>query len=487
MTDRVHKYLLLFALMLIWGAGLVTYLHPIGDILLAYRKTPLDPLGQLGMSVNLLKWVLCLVPLFTSCIILAALSTNRLLQVLHLSVVAAIAVAVLINIGLLSQVQLVALVYLGLWVLYYLLTLVAGSMAGSSTSRHLKAFVYLLSLGALLLSAGEFTLRSTKRFTSYAEHNGVRHQSVFSMTSGHDHTYRSTQANDTLVFKVAEFEQIFTRNPERIFDTAIPPKNETEFRILALGDSFTQGIGAVNSTTATSHNTPPDSSWTELLEQKTNSVAPNIKTRVINAGIAGSDIIHQYYLAEVLIPLYQPDLVLLALNRSDHTDIATKGGEERFATGGLTYRTAPYSEVLYANFHLYRFYIHQICGYDVTSFTAPDKKRESEENIINIIERKIYALQALANTHHTGLVVVFHPTVHEIAANQLVLEAVMNNVKDSVAVVDLLQRLNEMGINATNCNQYFWPIDYHHNAKGYNAFAEALLPKAIGWINNHER
>lgn len=131
-------------------------------------------------------------------------------------------------------------------------------------------------------------------------------------------------------------------------------QNQNGFRILCLGDSFTEGDGA-----------PSDSSWVKELTRKLDE---NFDTNflVYNAGVCGSDVYFDNKILEnVLYKTFKPDFVIQAINASDVTDIIYRGGQDRFNTDGTTScKDCPKWEKLYQYSYLFRGLIRTIGGYD---------------------------------------------------------------------------------------------------------------------------
>lgn len=72
----------------------------------------------------------------------------------------------------------------------------------------------------------------------------------------------------------------------------------------------------------------------------------------------------------------------------------------------------------------------------------------------------------------------FYPIKNEVLKkqytnwNELLNYCKINNIK----TVDLLDfYVNEVGMNSTNIHNFYWKKDGHHNAKGYEKFAEGIF------------
>ncbi len=81
----------------------------------------------------------------------------------------------------------------------------------------------------------------------------------------------------------------------------IGPKREGEFRILALGDSFTWGDGI----------TDPARIWPELLEAKLKADLKREKIRVVNLGMCGFTTVNEFELFVRMGQNLNPDLVIV--------------------------------------------------------------------------------------------------------------------------------------------------------------------------------
>src|SRR3989344_1100452 len=86
-------------------------------------------------------------------------------------------------------------------------------------------------------------------------------------------------------------------------------KGKSEFRVVFIGDSFTEGWGLSYEDT-----------FTKLVENKLKAEYPETKWSVFNAGVASYSPITEYaYIKKRIIPL-KPDLVVLLLDGSDFHD-----------------------------------------------------------------------------------------------------------------------------------------------------------------------
>jgi len=100
-----------------------------------------------------------------------------------------------------------------------------------------------------------------------------------------------------------EFSYVASINSMGFRDHEVIDSN-TNFRILVLGDSFTYGWGV-----------PLDKTWIKQLEEKLNQQGFDVE--VVNLGKPGAGPVEFAQIAEIAIPLLQPDMVMIALQQTD--------------------------------------------------------------------------------------------------------------------------------------------------------------------------
>jgi hypothetical protein len=101
-----------------------------------------------------------------------------------------------------------------------------------------------------------------------------------------------------------EFEHYATFNSLNLRDSEIAPKKRGEFRICAIGDSFTFGLGVDEEKTFVRRSE-------HLLRQRVEQVGLPINVRIINCGVGGGPYKQHDWLREVGVTL-KPDLVVQA-------------------------------------------------------------------------------------------------------------------------------------------------------------------------------
>lgn len=275
------------------------------------------------------------------------------------------------------------------------------------------------------------------------------------------------------LIKKPEYSFLFPTNSFGMPDVEWPVcKEDGEARILALGDSFTEGDGA-----------PHDSNYPSLLKQMLKDAEINQFT-VMNGGVSGSDpFLNFVALRDLLLP-YKPDIVLQELSSDDiTTDIVIRGGMERFLPNGKQkFKDGPWWEFIYAVNYLSRFYFHHV-GYNEILRKGYPSKEESRE-----INSKLNALfsdfDSLSKVNGIRLIIFLKPDREEIMANKyrydftLILTHLQKNL--NVEFFDLLP-FYQQHITRSNSDvkDYFWVYDGHHNSKGYKMMAEGIYSYLI--------
>ena len=179
------------------------------------------------------------------------------------------------------------------------------------------AYMYRNTQIALLtlivgLSLAEIYFRMEGRYASYSERIGTSgYVSPFDAT-GKKCDYTAPPFYN-FNYKQNEFNTAWRANNEGFKDKVfIVPKKR--IRIMLLGDSFTEGIGADN-----------DSS---LPKQLSYILDDSFATpfEVWNCGMSGSDPVFEFRTFQDKLLRYAPDMVTVVINASDITDVITRGG-----------------------------------------------------------------------------------------------------------------------------------------------------------------
>lgn len=305
----------------------------------------------------------------------------------------------------------------------------------------------------------EIVCRIKGNHLSYNERTGAGgYTSPFETDEqGWTHSY---DANESRVLKRNEFTDSWTANEDGLKEKNVIAKKDKQ-RILVLGDSFTEGVGA-----------PPDSSYPRILETL---LGANVQ--VINAGIGGSDIFFEYKLMLFLQPKYKPDLILLTLNSSDLFEYLTRGGFERFKENNkVKYREAPWYEPLYVHSLLVRLLVHDIFHRDFSFIKQQDYDKElsiAKAAMCSAID----SFQIFCSQNHLQFTLVFHPFYPDIIHPEAyqMKSLVTYCRKKNILYVDELDYLQQKNINAQNWKTIYWQSDGHFKSKGYELLAQCAF------------
>jgi lysophospholipase L1-like esterase len=113
-------------------------------------------------------------------------------------------------------------------------------------------------------------------------------------------------------FRTTDFTYTARINNWGLREREIAPERDGKYRILAIGDSFTYGWGVESEQT-----------WLRLMEERMVKDGYNVET--INCGKPGEGPPFYATLAEKVIPLFKPDLVIVGMLMGD--DVAAAGPE----------------------------------------------------------------------------------------------------------------------------------------------------------------
>lgn len=238
------------------------------------------------------------------------------------------------------------------------------------------------------------------------------------------------------------------------------------YRIITMGDSFTEGVGA-----------PADSTYPELLQAIL--TAKGQKVEVLNAGVGGSDPIFSYKnMSERLLP-YKPNLVVQTISENDIlNDFGIRGGFERFKTDSTLQRPEQSKlEIIYAISYTARVFL-DLAGYNYSAPYCMNEQSDclAEKNVI--LKDVITRYSMLAEANGFNVLLVFYPTKYEgsdgeyyldfAAAKKLVAE------QKAIAEYDLMPCYVGAFKNSSGYEAFYWNHDGHHNAAGYRLMAQCI-------------
>ena len=324
---------------------------------------------------------------------------------------------------------------------------------GNKTRNNIR--ILILSIFTSIL-AGEVILRISGKYDSYREQKG----DFF-----YNFIYETVRLDNETLFEIFDDNYKATKP----HDTEFERKSNDEFRILGLGDSFTEGVG-----------TSPDSTWLKLLEKKLREKNANQTIKTFNAGLSGNDPFFEYLLLKEKLLVYKPDLVIVAMNNSDIIETIARGGMERFQPDStIIFKKGPWFETLFGMSYLCRLFVFEVLQYDWLFLSESERKGEEIEAL-----NKIYACMLkfgiLAKAEDLEILLIFHPMIEEVVSGNFLFKKMINKLSNeaSLETLDLLDFFqNETIMNKNNASSYYWEIDKHHNSKGYELFAAGVEKK----------
>jgi hypothetical protein len=269
------------------------------------------------------------------------------------------------------------------------------------------------------------------------------------------HLY-TLEANVALNYQTPEYN--YTGDTSNYLGLRGSPPLRTTSNLLALGDSYTESMGA-----------PHDSTYPLLLEKYLHQ--NNNSLQVVNAGVSGSDPFFEFVLLKEIHARCPISSAIFMVNLSDINDVMMRGGHSRFAPdGSLQYHKAPFWEPLYAVSFVFRLIMHS-AGYNYSLMSAKTEQQKRQATIKLIAEHFKTDIIPWCAAHRVNLFIVLQPMLSDmqqpnteyLALNKHLapLHPHYFNMADSLAT-------------RTNLQQYYWPLDGHFNSRGYHLVAQLI-------------
>jgi lysophospholipase L1-like esterase len=349
--------------------------------------------------------------------------------------------------------------------------LIRGLGLSGQTKTGLWVFVSAICL--CVFGSEVFLRLVVARYATYMEENGTPNYVSLYRVNRPDSRLNVYPANQDVVCVKTEFTHSRKSNSLGLCEVEIPvAKKIGEYRIIALGDSYTEGVG-----------TSYEKTWVKVMAEQL-VVATGKRVAAINAGISGSDPCFEYMLLKEKLLPYTPDLVIIMLSSSDVNEIIVRGGFERFKTDGTTaFRPAPSWEPLYAVSHLFRHLIHDVFRYN--RFLIRNSAMAEEVPLaLDKLRTNLTMFSGLAAEHRFDLLVTVAPNTWEIVSGEYIdsLGILVSEVKakTGLCVLDLLEHFRrENTMTKENVSQYYWKLDQHPNTMGYQLIGQAVAANIL--------
>jgi len=313
----------------------------------------------------------------------------------------------------------------------------------------------------------EVSLRIDGRYKDYNEANGRPYISVYQDSCRKEWSFRYPLGLKKIDIPKQEFAYSRTINDIGFTDHRslgdIDTLPEKVVRILALGDSFTEGVGVTYEET-----------WPRVLENLLNQTNDNTRYMVYNAGVGGCDPFFEFQNLKLLDTLINPSVVINLVNSSDFEDVYLRGGWNRFKNDGTVEyeREAPGWEPVYRHSHLIRAILRSVLGYNpiLTRSTAREIYNYSSPHIFEALDSS----ESYCRTAHITWIPVFNPIPFN---NTFDKEAIFN---DSLFRSELRMRQEnflDLSVAIYKCDlrTNFWKHDWHCTREGYDMFAREIF------------
>lgn len=341
---------------------------------------------------------------------------------------------------------------------------------GKLKSRAAQKYFLLFSGLIIGICTAEVLLRLLHIGTTYSE----QREGVFVNPAERvqKNWYMTWQPHETkLLASGGEYSFSRSTNNEGLSDADWTEQKDTdEIRLMTLGDSFTEGDGAAQ-----------DSAYPKVLERLLQKKFPLKKIKVLNAGRIGSDPWFEYKKLHDRLLKYKSDVVLYTNGTNDmFFDHLIYGGMERFSIDSTVKNKIPRHRWLwlYKVSYVFRCMV-KFAGYDETLFGVGDREKNKLTAIADSRElsRKF---SELAVQHNFICAQLVRPDKFEMEDGAYIFNP--SALTDSTGSLpryytfDLLKFYKDsLHITSANVNDYFWHADAHHNAKGYEAMAQAVF------------
>lgn len=330
---------------------------------------------------------------------------------------------------------------------------------------YLKKTLSFIGVLCLTLLLFEIILRITGFYNTVNEKRGGTYLQQYNQII--PTWYWMHNPHDSLRYYTSEFSFASVANNygfrDQDFDTSAHP---TSKRILVIGDSFVEGIGANANET-----------WPHQLELLLNTQT-NDSVIIYNCGVAGSDPFYEYVLLRDRLIHFHPDVIIISLNYSDVYEYIVRGGMERFLNNKtVRHNNSPWFENAYRHVHIVRFLFHFIFRYDY-SLLSPDEHWKAYNTFITKASETLILANKLCTANGIQLLVVIHPYLSSndrYLKDQKRLTKINDILKtNSIKTISLFDAFDK-STNKNNAYLYAWKEDKHFTAEGYRLFANILF------------
>lgn len=275
-----------------------------------------------------------------------------------------------------------------------------------------------------------------------------------------------------------EFKLLRKQNSEGVLDVEHSiSKEKGTVRWLSAGDSFTENCCA-----------PFDSSWTKLVEKAVGSCVPS-RFEHLNQAFAGSDPVHEFAKFRDIFVRYQPDIVSLSINTSDLNDMMVRGDyafRYEHVDNGYRIKKGPWWETLYAMSFVVRAVVHGPMRRNHL-FMTDEEYRQEQSKLVDAFADILKRFKEEALARDIKFFVIFHPTASELRKGVCDVQTIIDKASEiGIAHINLYEHYKQIGIDSSELNRYYYPIDGHHTGMGNCLWAQSILPDIINMLGYTE-
>lgn len=304
----------------------------------------------------------------------------------------------------------------------------------------------------------ELGLRLIGTLQTHIELKSGKYESLYKFRP--DKIIHNRTPNDSFNLKSdREFDFLFKTNSWGYSDGEWDTSNEKDLKILALGDSFTEGVGATQ-----------DSSWVAQISKK--YVDRNI--RWYNGGISASDPFVNLYNLQHDLNKLKPDIVVQIFSNQDfEEDFLLRGGYERFQNNQLKYQKAPYSEYIYAYSHIVRLFQNLLTKKEYYISLENLKNNQSTYYFEQLVKR----YNDWAQKNQTQVILVYYNT--NSYYYKLDEESKLDSAPKAISEYFKIESVTACYQKAIHQDfdkfkKLWWRNDGHHNAQGYRLMSNCI-------------
>lgn len=227
--------------------------------------------------------------------------------------------------------------------------------------------------------------------------------------------------------------------------------NQNSFKIMCIGDSFTEGVGVEK-----------EEAWPNILGGLLNKKNPE-EFEVINAGFSGADPLFMWKAYEESLYQYEPDLFIFLLNTTDINDIII--GNREYNGRQVANVKRPYWEWIYRYSYLFRAII-KISGAELNHYLMT--KNEYAGYVASSCELLNYFITDIKANKNA--IFVFHPFENELDQKNYDYDCI-DKIIDEQEILDIK---DVMLSDSLSYSQLYWEIDMHYNKQGQEFLAKSI-------------